>query len=238
MKFSSDEKTLITVLAITAPGGQPVGLSALEEFFDRRCKLRKAVKSLERSGIITHDPFASLVRLLVRPALRALSCGPSAAQGALFEQERPLDAALARTQRLAGKSSAPNLCSLAAPCVPKHAPCVPEHAFCVPEHAPPPHLYNVVTSNRSNVTTIKRNVDVDALRSAVEKFVGKADFERYWTLENFWNDPGRCRILNSTLNYIRAGLKHMEIRTRKTPGAHLWNQFQHDCRAKGIEARK
>jgi hypothetical protein len=239
MKLSNDEKTLMLVMALSAPDGAALPVAGCEEFFDRPCKLRKAIKSLERWGIITHDPFAAMLRLLVQPALRALSCGPAAAQPVLFPNERPLDAALAQTCSQPGPAAALAARPENAACVPEHAPCVPEHKIGVQNNSLPPAHINVRTFNRKNVLTNKRKTsapDPENLRELVRAFVGETDYAGFWARAGFWTDPGRVEILAGTIRFLQAGLRAGDIHTKTTPGKHLWNQFRHDCRAKGMEA--
>lgn len=245
MKLSNDEKTL--ALAITAKtlvlviGGMPfeqasIAVAELEEYFDRPCKLRRALRSLELAQALTFDPYQARVRVLLSPVLRALSCGSSAAQPEMFPAERPLDAALAAACGAPGTPAAPPN-PPDAPRVPEHAPCVPAHAPRVPAHKTKAPRINVRTFNRSNVSTLKRNVSESDLRGHVREFVGGRDYFAFWEKENFWTDAGRLEILDRSLRYIQSGLISGEVQTRKTPGAHLWSQFQIDCRAHGLTAR-
>lgn len=225
MKLSNHELKLITLLAINGPDGAGVAVAALEGFFDRPVFLRQAVASLARWQLVTHDPFKGEARLLVQPVLRALSVRP-AGQGVLFPDERPLDAALASASALPEPPalSAPE-CTGPAPGVAAHSARAGLHAPCVPLHA---HVN--VTSKRSDVSTIKRNVLVPVLRAAVREFVGDEDYRQHWEHVGFWHCERRCEIMQGTLNYIRCGPA-----TKTTPGRHLWAQFKLDCAAKGIE---
>lgn len=244
MKLTNHEKTLITVLAVNGPAGQPVSVPALECFFERPVFLRQAVASLARWQLITHDPFKAEVRLLAGPVLRAL-CVKPATQGLLFGEERPLDAGLAEVNQvrsgISGEqvAASPALrrpdCTEPVPAnkagVPEHVPRAPGHGVCVPAHA---HVN--VTSNREDVPTIKRNVGLPAgeferLRAAVLAFVGGEDFAAHWDGAGFWRCEVRRKILARTLRFVTGGPK-----TRTTPGRHLWAQFKIDCGQKGLEA--
>lgn len=253
MKLSTDEMRLLVVVSISAPQGEALPVARLEEFFDRPCKLRKAVASLTRWGLLAHDPFASQVRLLARPVLRALSCAPALTLP-LFSLERPLDAALAAVQQAEVPARnpepqlrAPGLAADADPPaarVPAHAACVPEHVPRVPEHKmrPPDDTYVTSTSKRENVSTIKREtstcapVDSAALQARVRAFVGEADFNLKWARNRFWEDVERCRVLDGSLRYLSAGLKEGTITTRTSAGRHLWSQFRIDCQSRGLNA--
>lgn len=229
MRLSSDEKQLLTVLALSLLRNAPeaasraVSLAGLGQFFDRPAKLKRAVCSLERWCLITHDPFKNEVRLLLQAVSHALSAGPVAAQPVLFDQERPLDGPLALVNAVRA-----NL-----------------HSARVPEHA---HVTG--TFNRQNVSTIKRltsdrgdgavksvTARPEAVFREVAEFVGQDDFQRHWANQKFFEDGQRLEILSGSLRYLRAGIKAGDIKTKTSPGRHLWNQFQHDCRAKGISAR-
>jgi hypothetical protein len=218
MKLSVNELKLITLISISGPNGEPIKIGTLNQFFERPCFLEKARDSLRRWSLIAYDPFQDVGRLLRANVIKSLSCGPCAQQE-MITSERPLDAVLAEV--LAANET------LGSPVLNSHA-----------ESRVPARPINVTsTFNRKDVSTIKRNtLTCDQLQSAVAEFVGDDDFEIHWARSKFWNDPTRAKILEGSLRFLRNGIKSKEIHTKTTPGKHLWNQFRHDCRAKGIEA--
>lgn len=234
MNFKANEWRLLTLVAVNGAQGQAVSVAALEPFFDRPVFLRHAVESLVRWGLLARDPFKGEVRLLGQAVLRALSVCP-AAQGVLFQDERPLNAALASASAICAEPS-PQAVPPDPGRVMPDAARVLLHAARVAQHA---HVN--VTSNRSDVETIKRSErgapsapmtteDVVKLRQSVLAFVGPADFEKHWNHATFWRCDTRMRILERTIRYVKAGPA-----TRTTPGRHLWAQFKMDCAENNIE---
>lgn len=243
MKLSTNDLTLIAVLAVNGPDGRALAVASLAKFFDRPCKLRRAIDSGERWGLLVHDPYKNQVRLLVQPTLRALCAGPVATEREMFPDERPLDAPLAAV--CAEPPSPPSARStfdrvpVHEERVPEHAPCVPAHADSRPETAPrnPSVPRATSTFNRKNVSTLKRlTCSVEDLQTKVRLFVGEDDFELHWRAAKFWDDEHRSAILEGTLRYLMAGIRAKELSTKKTPGKHLWFLFRNECQKQGISA--
>lgn len=100
MKFNVNESKLLFLLAVNAPAGEAVTVRSLAAFFDRPCHLDKARDALRAWNFIVYDPFTDQARLIVANILNGLRVKPGLAQGHLFPNERPLDAALASPARV------------------------------------------------------------------------------------------------------------------------------------------